>query len=107
MVLKTSVEQPHSPGTECPSACFRMQIWMNFKSADIDFNTNFQFLLSKLSIRIKIKMAGHCAGHSALLEVLLVDLEIGLRMLAYRAFERCLGADYDMTAVAAFPYLDL
>ena len=52
-------------------------------------------------------MAGHSAGHSALLEVLLVDLEIGLRMLAYRAFERCLGADYDMTAVTAFPYLDL
>ena len=107
MVLKTSVERPHSPGTECPSACFLMQIWMKFKSVNIDFNINFQFLLFELSISIQIKMAGHSAGHSALLEVLLVDLEIGLRMLAYRAFERCLGADYDMTAVTAFPYLYL
>ena len=40
-------------------------------------------------------------------EILLVDLEIGLRMGADRALLRCLGPNYDMSAVAAFPYLHL
>lgn len=60
MVLKTSVEQPHSPGTECPSACFRMQIWMNFKKCNIDVYVIFQSWILVFSIIVDEKkgMAG-------------------------------------------------
>ena len=34
-----------------------------------------------------------------------MNLEISLRMRAYRTNFRCFLAYYDMTAVAAFPYL--
>ena len=34
-------------------------------------------------------------------------LKITLWMIAGRAYIRCCGANYDMSAVAAFPYLDL
>ena len=39
--------------------------------------------------------------------VLLVNLEVSLRMLANGANLRSLGANYDVTAVAAFPNLNL
>ena len=57
MVLKTSVEQPHSPGTECPSACFRMQIWMNFKKCNIDIYVIFQSWILVFSIIVDKKKA--------------------------------------------------
>lgn len=35
-----------------------------------------------------------------------MNLEISLRMSAYRTYLRSGLADYDMTAIAALPYLD-
>ena len=39
--------------------------------------------------------------------ILRMKLEVALGMIAGRTDIRCLFADYDMTAIAAFPYLNL
>ena len=50
------------------------------------------------------RLSYSCRSH--LLVVLFVNLKVGLGMCTHGAHSGSLGADYDVSAIAAFPHLD-
>ena len=52
-----------------------------------------------------IVLVGHVLKEKSVLVVLCVNLEVALGMIADRALVRGVGADHDVSAVSALPYL--